>query len=86
MVRSEGEGWQWWRMHGEMLQTVPVSTLQGGAFCPRSLKTLVQFILGVLAAMMKCNYCVGHGQLVLEETATVESNLSILSSCLGGGT
>lgn len=56
------------------------------AFGPRSLKTLVQFILGILAATMKCNYCVGHGQLVLEEVSTVKSDLSIFFSCLEGGT
>lgn len=68
-----------------------MSALQGGrhsrvcAFCPRSLKTFVQFILGIFAAMMKCNYCVGQDQLVLEEMSTVKSDLSIFSSCLGGG-
>ena len=56
------------------------------AFCLRSLKTLVLFILGTPVSMMKCNYCVGHGQLVSEEVSTVKSDLSILSSCLRGGT
>lgn len=29
-VRSEEQHWQWWRVHGEILQSVPASTLQGG--------------------------------------------------------
>lgn len=41
---------------------------------------LVPFILGVLAAVTKCNDCVGHGQLVLKEASTVKSDLSIFTS------
>lgn len=36
--------------------------------------------------MGKCNHCVGRDQLVLEKVSAVESDLSIFSLWLGGGT